>query len=104
MAFPQPLEVVPFRKPTRIVVFSLTLILPAANFHVEADYAVLVADGHNGNIVREVVLDVDDMLGSLLHSGTVGDGQIVGDLLFNRDQGTARQVRFRAQALRVDLD
>src|SRR5260221_16121 len=45
------------------------LALAAPDFYIEADYPVLVAYGHDGNISRDIVFRADDLLRSLGHVG-----------------------------------
>src|ERR1700730_7140048 len=50
---------------TRVLQVQTALPFAAPDFHVEAHYAILVADGHNGNVFRDIVLGANDLLRSL---------------------------------------
>src|SRR5437016_9820254 len=59
------------------------LALAAANFHVEADNAVLIANRNHGDISGHVVLRANDLLRSLGHGCGVGKREIVLHLLLD---------------------
>lgn len=80
------------------------LFFAAAYSNVEADYSVLVTDSDHGNIASDVVFHLDNLLRRLRHVGAVGQGQIVGNLLLDRDLRSTSRVGFSAQPLGVDLD
>src|SRR5271157_89391 len=81
------------------------LFLAAANAYIKADHAVLIARAHRGNIAGEKVLALDDLLRTLRDVGAVGQREIVGKLLLDRDLRPARGgIGLRVQALRIDLD
>src|SRR5713226_1590831 len=59
------------------------LLLPLADPDVEADYPVLVTHRHDGNVAREVVRHLDNLLRRLGDVGGVGERQIVFHLLLD---------------------
>lgn len=81
------------------------LLAALSQAKIEADDPVLIAHGKDGNIPSNVVFRLDDLLRSLPHLRTVGQGEIAGDLLLNRNRGSgARRSCFRVETLRVDFD
>src|SRR5579885_2240323 len=58
-----------------------------ADFDVDAEGAVLVAEGDDGDVAVDVVFDLDDLLLGGGDIGFVGDGEIAGDLLLDGDAG-----------------
>src|SRR5215472_4908527 len=84
---------------------AMTLSFAAAYFHVEADDAVLIADRNHRDITGNVVLGPDDLLRSLCNVSCVSDGEIVFDLLLDRN-GWAGLGRgsFGLETLGIDFD
>src|ERR1700722_17945136 len=81
------------------------LFLAAADEHIKADHAVLIASADRRNVPREEILSLDALLRTLRDVGAVGQRDVVGKLLLDGDLGTARRgVGFRSQTLRIDLD
>src|SRR5215472_4501973 len=81
------------------------LFLAASQFHVEADYPVLVTSTHNRKIAVDIVLGLNNLLRALRYVGAVGQREVVGELLLNRDLRTAgRGVGLRRQTLRINLN
>src|SRR5438309_6768313 len=75
------------------------------DFHVKADHAILVSDGHNRNISRDVIFRANDLLGGLRNVGGVRKCEIVFHLLLNSHGWTAlSRGCFRGQSLGIDLD
>jgi len=84
---------------------SLLLFLPAADADVEADDAVLIACTDDGKVAIEIVLALDDLLRTLRDVGGVGEGDIVGEFLFDGDlRGVADRIGFGDEALRINFD
>jgi len=59
----------------------------SAEAELKAEDAVLVANAENGNIIADVPFKLDDAVLGVGSVGDVGEGQIVGDLLFDRNAG-----------------
>ena len=55
------------------------------DFDVDAEGAVLVAQADDRDIAIHVVLHLNHLLLGRTHVGNIGDGEIVGDLLFDGD-------------------
>src|SRR6266566_7343357 len=84
---------------------SSRLSLATPDFHVEADHPVLVSDGHDRHISRDVILRANDLLRGLRNVGSVREREIVFHLLLNSHGWTALRRRcFGGQSLRIDLD
>ena len=62
---------------------SLLSFLAAADSHIEADDAVLVARADDRNVAIDIVLSLDDLLRTLRNIGGVGEGEVVGELLLD---------------------
>src|SRR5215469_472455 len=84
---------------------AATLPFATANFHVEADDAVLVADRNHRDVTGNVVFGPDDLLRSLRNVSCVSDGEIVFDLLLDSN-GWAGLGRgsFGHKTLRINFD
>src|SRR6516225_7769751 len=50
-----------------------TLLFEFAEADVDAHYAVLIANGENGDVARDVVLGLDDLLRSLRNGGAIAE-------------------------------
>ena len=79
-------------------------LLPAAYFKVETDHSVLVAQRHDRNVPRHVVLHLDDLLVGNGDVGAVGEGDIARHLLLDGDLRPSNHGGFTGQALGIDLD
>lgn len=76
-----------------------------AEKHIEADYAVLVADGDDGNVTRYVVFALYNLLRRLRDLGAVGERQIAGNLLLEGNCWCrARRRGFGIEAIGIDFD
>src|SRR5260370_1434688 len=81
------------------------LSLATPDFHVEANHAILVADGHNRNTSRDVIFRTNDLLRGLRNVCGVGKREIVFHLLFNIHGWTTLSWGcFRGHSFRIDLD
>src|SRR5947209_20272106 len=81
------------------------LALAAAYFHVETDHAILVANGYDRNILRDVVFRANDLLRRLRHAGRISKRKVVPNLLFDRHRRPRLcRRRFRCQSLWIVLD
>lgn len=76
-----------------------------AEKHIEANHAVLVADGHDGYVTRDVVFALYHLLRRLRDLGAVGERQIAGNLLFEGNcwRGPSRR-GFGIQPIRINFD
>src|SRR5882724_2561845 len=83
---------------------ELRLFLPLPNLHIEADHAILVAQGHDRDVSRYVVFHLNNLLRGHRHIRAVGDRQVACDLLLNRHLRPVDYVSLARQALRIDLD
>src|SRR5260370_20129511 len=79
-------------------------LLPAPYLKVETNDSVLVAQRHDGNSPRDVVLHLDDLLAGNGDVGAVGQGEIAGHLLLDGDLRSSNHVGFAGQSLRIDLN
>src|SRR5258708_980131 len=57
------------------------------DFYVDAEGAVVVAEGDDGRSAVDVVLDLDNLLLGGADVADVGDGEVASDLLFDGDAG-----------------
>src|SRR5208282_3855271 len=80
------------------------LFFTAAYFKIEADHSVPVAQSYDGNISGQVVFQLDDLLIGNGDIGAVGQGDIAGHLLLDRDLRPANHGGVTGQALGIDLD
>lgn len=81
------------------------LLFAAANAHVEADYAVLIAIAHDGDAAIHIVLSLNNLLRALRNVGGVSEGDVVGELLLDGDlRSVADGIGFGGEPLRIDFD
>src|SRR5579863_7166712 len=57
------------------------------DFYVDAEGAVVVAEGDDGDVAVDVVFHLNDLLLGGADVADVGDSEVVGDLLFDGDAG-----------------
>src|SRR5258708_14475469 len=82
---------------------SIDLLLSFFDAQIEAQYTVLVAHRHDGNAASHADFRLNDLLlGRWRQVSDVGEGDVVFDLLLDRDPG-AEDVVGAADLLRVDL-
>src|SRR5580693_9092329 len=63
------------------------LLLALAEPDLEAHHSVVIAKTDDRNILANVVDTLNDLLGSLVHVGGIGEGQVVPNLLLNGYSG-----------------
>src|SRR5271157_3157302 len=83
---------------------SVPSLSPAPDLEVETDNSVLVAQRHNGDRSRDVVLELDDLLVRNRDVGAIGQGKIARHLLLDRELRSANHGGFTGESLRIDLD
>ena len=75
------------------------------NSYFEADHTVVVAKGQEGNIARNVIFRLNNLLGSLRNVSRISECEVVLNLALDGDRGSAGgRRRFSVQALRIDSD
>src|ERR1700674_256711 len=81
-------------------------LLPTlANSHFKADHTVIVAKRQDGDIARDVIFRLNDLLRGLGNVRGVGQGEVVLNLLLDSDRRRARGGRsFRVQTLGINPD
>src|SRR5580692_1512085 len=82
------------------------LLLELANPYFEADHAVVIAQRKNRKIARYVVFHLNNLLRGLRNVGRVGHGEVVLNLLFDRDRrrgGGGRGLRVQALGINPDM-
>src|ERR1035438_4357612 len=77
---------------------------PPSYLEVETHDSILVAQSHDRNRSRDVILQLDDLLARNRDIGAVGERNIARDLLLDGDLRASNHARFRRQALRIDFD
>src|SRR5215472_10925062 len=60
-------------------------LLVTSDMNIKPQHAVLVAHGHDGDVLINVVLHLDHGLRGLGEIGDIGESDVVVDLLFDRD-------------------
>ena len=81
-----------------------SLFLAFSDFDVEADNAVLITEGDNGNAAGHVVFELNNLLQCHRYVCTVGHYNIEDDLLFNRHLRSANHIGRTGKSLWIDLD
>ena len=82
---------------------DLLATVPEEN--VEADHAVLVTDREDGNVARDVVFALNNLLRSLRDFGAVREREIAGYLLLEGDCGRGAGRRsFGIQTIGIYFD
>ena len=72
---------------------------------VKADHAVLVARSYDRKVAIEIVLALDDLLRALRDVGGIGEGDVIGEFLFDCDLwAVADGISFGDESLWINLD